>query len=947
MGNTHRFAFLVQYRYSFYIYLLLIALLLTAIMIVLAIKHYKQLKNAAGNHYKAFPESHLELNALLNSLNDIIFECNEDKICLNAWFNKLISYPVDITTFIGKTPNDVLGEKRAAKINNALDYVIKYRKPTTIQFASFFGSGKFFMAKLTPVFDNQGNYLSRISASVSDITEQKKYADALKKNELLLLEAQHISKIGNWWYDFKTNESYWSASLFSILDINNIPDGTGKYDYYKSLVHPDDIDSYAQYLADITTSPIKQHEHRLITPNGDLKYIKVITGDLLLDNEGKITRIHGIIQDVTETRLAEKAVKIGRNELIEAQTIAKIGNWNWDTTLKIIKWSDEIAHTGEVDQQLAGEYSVIKLLLKHIHQHDKFILQHFLKSVQVINNYTCVFRIITNSGKIKYVSIIVGKLIKREDGSIRKIVGTLQDITDRKQAEIDFKRSESKYKLVLETIKLAALSVDKNGTITFCNHHLANLLGYDQSQIVGKNWTDFIPSSEKAVIAGWLTDNAVKPQYINPVICRSGEQRIISWQNTVTYDEYGLIKETTSIGEDITDQQKATEALIYAKEIAEKASEFKSEFLSIMSHEIRTPMNAVIGTTNLLLSEDPKPEQMEYLNILKFSGENLLGIINDILDYNKIEAGKLELNDNLFDIHLLAHKIRKSFNPKAVEKQLDIELTIDEAIPQFVLGDQMRLSQILNNLISNAVKFTHKGKITFSMDKESEDTTQVSIKFTITDTGIGIADKNLKMIFDPFMQETQFINSHTGGTGLGLAITKRLIELHKSNIYVISELDKGTQFTFSLSYMLPQKEDLVPATEDTTMLNLHGMNILIVDDNKMNLFIASKFLRKWQANVDEALDGQIAVDMVNMKPYDVIIMDLQMPVMDGFEASKIIKILHPHLPIIALTADAMPETYAKALEAGMSDYLTKPFVPGIFFEKISKFHKVNGNHSVN
>lgn len=942
MANTYRFAFLIQYRYSFYIYLLLLALVLAAILIVLAILHYKQLKKATGNHYKAFPESHLELNALLNSLNEIIFECNEDKVCLNAWFNKLTPYPIDIKSCIGKTPTEVLGEKKAAKFNNALDYVIKYRKPTSIEFASMFGTGKHFLAKLSPVFDEHGNYLSRISASISDISEQKRYADALKQNELLLLEAQHITKIGNWWYDFKSDNSYWSASLFSILGITNLPGGTNKYDYYISLVHPDDVDGYKQYLANITTSPVKQHEHRLITPNGDLKYIKVVTGDLLLDNEGKISRIHGIIQDVTETRLAEKAVKIGRNELIEAQTIAKIGNWNWDTSLKIIKWSDEIANTAEISQQFAGEYGVIKLLLKYTHQHDKFIVQHFLKSISIINNYTCVFRIVTNSGKIKYVSVIVGKLIKRDDGSIRKIVGTLQDITDRKQAEIDFKLSESKYKLVLETIKMVALSVDKNGIVTFCNHYLANLLGYDQSEIVGKNWIDFIPPGQKAVLTGWLSDNCVKPQYINPVICRSGEQRIISWQNTVVHDEYGLIKETTSIGEDITDQQKATEALIYAKEMAEKSSEFKSEFLSIMSHEIRTPMNAVIGTTNLLLSEDPKPEQLEYLNILKFSGENLLGIINDILDYNKIEAGKLELNDVLFDIHLLAQKIRKSFSPKALEKQLDIELIIDEGIPQSVLGDQMRLSQILNNLISNAVKFTHKGKITFRMDKESEDTTQVTIKFTIADTGIGIAEKNLKVIFDPFMQESQFINSHTGGTGLGLAITKRLIELHKSHIYVISELDKGTQFTFSLSYMLPEKEDLAPSTDETMMLNLHGMNILIVDDHKMNLFIASKFLKKWQANVDEALDGSIAVNMVNNKNYDVIIMDLQMPVMDGFEASKIIKALYPDLPIIALTADAMPETYNKALAAGMSDYLTKPFVPGAFFEKISKYYKVNG-----
>ena len=609
MPSIHKFAFLIQYHYSFYIYLLIITVLLTAILTILIIKHYRQLKNAIGNGMGSFPRDHLQLNALLNSLNDIIFEFNEDKVCLNVWFNEHSDRVISPKQCVGKKVSDIIGPEKASKFDNAIDYVIKNHKSTSVEYISDFGTGKWYIAKFTPVFDREGNYLSLITASVSDISEQKQYAQALKQNELLLLEAQRIAKMGNWWYDYKTDENYWSASLFDILQITHIPNKK-KHDYYLSLVHPEDIESYEQYLATFENSMIKQNEHRIITPDGTLKYIKVVTGELIKDDEGNIIRAHGIIQDITETRLAEKAIKIGRTELIEAQTIAKIGNWNWDTSRKIIKWSDEIANIAGIDQLITGEFSIIKLLLHQAHKHDKFILQHFLKSITTINNYTCVFRIVTADEKIKYLSIIVGKLIKREDGTVRKVIGTLQDITDRKQAEIDFKRSESKYKLVLETIKLAALTLDKNGAIIFCNHHLANLLGYDQSEMIGKNWADFIPEKFKETITTWLTENAFKPQYTNPVICRNGEQRIISWQNTITYNEFGLIQETTSIGEDITDQQKATEALIYAKEMAEKSSEFKSEFLSIMSHEIRTPMNAVIGTTNLLLSEDPKPEQM-------------------------------------------------------------------------------------------------------------------------------------------------------------------------------------------------------------------------------------------------------------------------------------------------------------------------------------------------
>jgi two-component system sensor histidine kinase/response regulator len=418
--------------------------------------------------------------------------------------------------------------------------------------------------------------------------------------------------------------------------------------------------------------------------------------------------------------------------------------------------------------------------------------------------------------------------------------------------------------------------------------------------------------------------------------------RTISWQNTVSYGENGEIKETTSIGEDITVQQKVRQELISAKEQAERSSHFKSEFLSIMSHEIRTPMNAVIGTTNLLLEEDPKPEQLEYLNTLKFSGENLLSIINDILDYNKIEAGKLQLNHAPFNIHLLAQNIRQSFYAKALEKELDINLVISPDIPELLIGDQLRLGQIMINLVNNAVKFTHNGQVTIGLEKAGLTDTAVTIKFTIADTGIGIAAENLAVIFDPFIQEPHSISHNYGGTGLGLAITKRLIELYESSIQVISDLGKGTRFTFSIRFDTAGQA-LTPIAENkeavTLPPNLYGMDILVVDDNKMNLLIASKFLKKWQANVDEAVNGQIAVDMVNVKAYDMIIMDLQMPVMDGFEATAIIKRAHPHIPIIAFTADAMPETHTQAFAAGMCDYLTKPFVPETLFEKVSKYQK--------
>ena len=802
------------------------------------------------------------------------------------------------------------------------------------------------MAKLSPVYDRNGEYTHRISGSVTDISEQKKYAVALKDNEELLLEAQAISKTGNWWYDHNTKETYWSKSLYTILEIDGIPENTGKYDYYLSLIHPDDRENAWKYFSNTRETTEGDFVHKLITPKGNLKYFRALKGKLVTGGDGKPKRSFGVLQDITEAKLSEKRIKLSQAELEEAQTIAKIGNWQWDVILNKLRWSDEISNIFEVDPQRVSDGNFIKLLTKYAHPSDRHILKQHLKDLSKITNTSYEYRIITPNGNTKYLSIIVGKLVKREDGLLRKVIGTLQDITDRKLAELEYQRTENKYRLVLETIKLPAVSVDNKGDVIFCNKFAADLLGYEPHEILGLNWLEnFVPENLRSNTIELFENESFKAQNINSVICRNGEQRLISWQNTISYDENGNIKEVTGIGEDITERQKKTQELITAKEQAERSSQFKSEFLSIMSHEIRTPMNAVIGTTNLLLSEDPKPDQLEYLNTLKFSGENLLAIINDILDYNKIEAGKLELNRIPFNIYHLTQKIKKSFYARASEKDLDIELIIDEAIPAQLVGDQVRLGQVLNNLVSNAIKFTHYGKVVIRLDKQSIDESHVNIKFTVADTGIGIAPENLDIIFDPFEQETQSSGNDYGGTGLGLAITKRLVELHDSTISVASEPGVGTEFAFAISFNIADieaaKNDqsaIAASSNSEQAADLQGMRILLVDDNKMNLLIASRFLKKWQADPDEATSGQQAVEMVRQANYDLIIMDLQMPGMDGFEAARIIKSTNPQIPIFALTADAMPETHSKAFAAGMCDYLTKPFVPQTLFEKVAKYY---------
>lgn len=884
------------------------------------------------------------INSIINSLSDIIFEFDEYKTCLNVWYNKNRNLIIDVKgMFLGKHITESLGEEKAKLIVDALDLVAATKQVTTVEFLSFFGSGKWFSANISPVFDDAGNFTGRITAAVTDISEQKKFATELKEKQAQLLDAQKVARLGDWWHDISSKQTSWSDNLYALLDIDELPYGTTHFGYYISRVIADERRSIYQFFSDVSDNPLSEIEHTLITAKNNVKILKIVRGEPVRDERNNITRVTGIIQDITQNRVAERTIKKNQAELQEARTIAKIGNWKWDIAKKNITWSDEVYHIHEVDIQRAIHPGIgnFKLLLQYVHPDDKYILLSFLKNPSNMRRSSYEYRILTPQGKLKFINIIIAKIKTDDDGGIRSVTGTLQDITDRKNAELSIRKTEDNYKLVLETIKLAAVSLDKTGIIIFCNKYLANLLGYHQNQLIGLNWYDhFIPTDLKSVFRGWYQNNNILSNYINPVICRDGEQRIISWQNTTVYDENGRILQTTSIGEDVTDQQKDMELLITAKEEAERSSLFKSEFLSTMSHEIRTPMNAVIGTTNLLLEENPRPDQLEYLNNLKFSGENLLGIINDILDYNKIEAGKLELSKLQVNLHALVANIKQSFMAKVLEKKLEIVVEVDEHIPQNLIGDPIRLGQILNNLLSNAIKFTHKGLITLLIREEARTANEVTLNFTVADTGIGIDGHNLEKIFEPFVQETQ--RRDYGGTGLGLAIIRRLVELHGSHINVSSTLGKGTQFNFSIEFVYaaePVNKPKLTAVQKMQEADLKGMRVLVVDDNKMNVIIASRFLSKWNVTIDEAHNGMVAIQMVQNNFYDLVIMDLQMPVMDGFEATKIIKETYPELPVIALTADAMPETYAKARNYGMNDYLTKPFMPEILFEKVSRYYK--------
>ncbi|MFN6945858.1 MAG: ATP-binding protein [Cytophagaceae bacterium] len=495
------------------------------------------------------------------------------------------------------------------------------------------------------------------------------------------------------------------------------------------------------------------------------------------------------------------------------------------------------------------------------------------------------------------------------------------------------------------------VTINIEGKITDMNEAMALITGVSRQKLTGTDFFDYFTEPQKArevyqqvFSKGSIADCPLTLQHID------GKLTDVLFNGSVYKDEAGNVLGVVIVARDVTDQkiqiakelQEARAFADLARGIAEEAKckaedavKAKQQFLSNMSHEIRTPMNAIIGFTKVVLRTDLTPKQREYLTAIKTSGDALILLINDILDLAKVDAGKMTFEQIPFKMSLSISAMLHLFETKIQEKNLKLIKEFDSKIPEVLIGDPVRLHQIILNLVSNAVKFTKVGKIIVSVQVLNENEGKVTIEFAVKDTGIGIAEDRIKSVFEDFQQATSGTSRLYGGTGLGLAIVKQLVESQGGTISLHSEVNVGSTFSFTLNFLKTNaqaEDDNLPVELENEINNI---KILVVEDIALNQLLMKTLLEDFGFGCDIAANGKIAIEKLQENSYDVILMDLQMPEMNGFEATEYIRsIMKSDIPIIALTADVTTTDLTKCKAVGMNDYVAKPVDERLLYSKI-------------
>ncbi|MBE7177093.1 MAG: PAS domain S-box protein [Mucilaginibacter polytrichastri] len=514
-----------------------------------------------------------------------------------------------------------------------------------------------------------------------------------------------------------------------------------------------------------------------------------------------------------------------------------------------------------------------------------------------------------------------------------------RDVTEQKETN----RKLQELSVVASNVSNGVVMADTQQRVLWVNSAFEKITGYALAEVYGQRVGDVLRGKDTdfSVVEKARAFAERQQTYQESVLVyrKDGTPIWISASNSHVLDTQGNIDRHIEIISDITAKKRADDIILKAKEEAVQLNRAKDLFISVMSHEIRTPLNAVIGVSHLLMDDELTEQQRENVQILQFSAGNLMGLINDVLDLTKIETGHLELEQARVDLRELIHGIIATQQYRVQEKNIYLRAEIDPSIPKYIKGDQTRLYQIAMNLIGNAIKFTARGGITVRLKNTGENGRSVDVLFEFIDTGIGVPADKREEIFEVFRQASSDTTRHYGGTGLGLPITRKLVQLHHSDIRLKSEPGQGSNFAFTIRFPIAENVSREPVE---TIMKALNMRVLVVDDNQINRMLVGKMLNKWGVQADYAEDGLQALAKVENNPhYKLVLMDINMPNMGGLEATQHIRRKQQEyfrdLPIVALTASVMQNEIDAMGEAGMNDYVLKPFEPDALYRKLEKY----------
>lgn len=712
---------------------------------------------------------------------------------------------------------------------------------------------------------------------------------------------------------------------------------------------------YSQMVKNRLDSTYK--EFPVTTKSGEIVWIGQTVR--LIEANNEVMEMVAVARDISDRKSTEDSLRTTQTRLSTLITNLQKGVLVEDENRKIIlvnKLFCEVFDIPVNPEDLIGmDCSQSAEQSKHLFQNP----EEFIEKINeiLVRKEICVEeKIILQDGRIflrDYIPIYL-------EGVYRGNLWEYYDITEQHRSQELIRKSEEKYRGIMNNMELGLMEVDTNQMIIRAYDRFCEMVGYSEEELIGRNAQQlFIDDEYRKILENEHIERKKgrASSYELRLNKKDGSKLWAIVSGAPILDENGVLVGSMGIHYDISERKQLEQELELAKQIAEDARQAEKQFLANMSHEIRTPLNAIIGMTHLLFDTRPTNQQYEYLDILKTSADFLLSLICDLLDMAKIEAGRIEVQNHPFDLAGLLRTNQRVFQIKLEGRPIELNLMIDARIVGTYIGDDLILNQALLNIIGNAEKFTEEGSIDITVKLKKEIDGISWIEFRVEDTGSGIAQEKLELIFQKFKQVNSHGNKHKG-TGLGLSITKQLVELQGGTITVKSEEGEGTTFAFTL----PFKKSEVEIVQNTNEINfapstVEGCKILVAEDNIMNQKYISSLLTKWNIDFTIALDGKKAVEQAQKQLFDIILMDIQMPNMDGYEATITIRNTrnpNQNTPIIALTASAMLDQKSKALSSGMNDFITKPFAPNNLLIIIQRYlqnaavdvEKTVGNHKI-